>query len=198
TSRSASPPSGRTGGWWYTSSTRAMNVGSTCGASTDPATGSCSPTARRSIRSGSARAGPIGVRKEHEMQRKDLVPVHGGLAEPVDRVVPLSERRRFLAEAERLPRLRVSKADLSTLHRIADGTLSPLEGPMKAEAFARVLDEQRILVGGKPYAWGIPLAFPATDEEAARLPRGGSAAVCEESGGIVAILDDLEVFAWDK
>ena len=131
-------------------------------------------------------------------QRKDLVPVHGGLAEPVDRVIPLSERKHFLAEAERLPRLRVSKADVSTLHRIADGTLSPLEGPMKSDVYHQVLDEQRIVVGGKPYAWGIPLAFPATDDEAARLPRGGSTALCEESGDVVAILDDLEVFAWDK
>jgi sulfate adenylyltransferase len=131
-------------------------------------------------------------------QRKDLVPVHGGLAEPVDRVIPLSERKRFLAEAARLPKLHLSKADLSTLHRIADGTLSPLEGPMKRDAHHGVLEEQRIVVGGRPYAWGIPLSFPATDEEAARLPPGASAAVCEESGAVVAILDDVEVFAWDK
>jgi len=131
-------------------------------------------------------------------QRKDLVPVHGGLAEPVDRVVPLSERKQLLAEAARLPRLRISKADLSTLHRIADGTLSPLEGPMKAEAFSRVLDEQHVLVGGRPYAWGIPLSFPATDEEAARLSKGGSAACVDEAGEVVAILDGVEVFGWDK
>jgi sulfate adenylyltransferase len=131
-------------------------------------------------------------------KRQDLVPVHGGLAEPVDRVIPLSERKRFLAEAARLPKLHLSKADLSTLHRIADGTLSPLEGPMKRDAHQRVLEEQRIVVGGRPYAWGIPLSFPATDEEAARLSPGASAALCEESGSVVAILDDLEVFAWDK
>ena len=131
-------------------------------------------------------------------QRKDLVPVHGGLAEPVDRVIPLSERKKFLAEAERLPKLRVSKADVSTLHRIADGTLSPLEGPMKRDVYHGVLEEQRIQVGGKPYAWGIPLAFPATDEESAHLAHGASAALYEESGAVIAILDDIEVFAWDK
>jgi sulfate adenylyltransferase len=133
-----------------------------------------------------------------ELERRDLVPVHGGLAEPVDRVLPLSQRRRFLAEAERLPQVRVSKADLSILHRIADGTLSPLEGPMQRDVFERALEEQRIVVEGRSYAWGIPLAFPVTDEEARRLARGGSAALCEESGAAVAILDDLEVFAWDR
>ena len=67
----------------------------------------------------------------------DLVPVHGGLVEPIDRVVPLSSRSRLLQEAEKLPPLRVNRADLSTLHRIADGALSPLEGPMGGETWHR-------------------------------------------------------------
>jgi sulfate adenylyltransferase len=128
----------------------------------------------------------------------DLVPVHGGLAEPVDRVVPLRERKALLAEALRLPALRVARADLSTLHRIADGTLSPLEGPMGADAWHRVLDEGVVLAGGGRYAWGIPLAFPATDAEAAALGRGGSAALRDEDGAVVGVLDEIEVFDWDK
>jgi len=128
----------------------------------------------------------------------DLVPVHGGGDAPVDRVVPLSQRKRFLAEADGLPSLRVNRADLSTVHRIADGALSPLEGPMGEEAYHRVLDEKRILSGGRPYAWTIPLALPITDDESGALARGGSAAVRDEEGRVVAILDDLETFAWDK
>ena len=127
----------------------------------------------------------------------DLVSVHGG-GELVDRIVPLSRRARFLAEAESLPSLRVSRADLSTIHRIADGALSPLTGPMCEEVYHRVLDERRILAGGRPYAWTIPLSLPVTDEEAARLTRGGSAAVRDDEGRVVAILDDVETFAWDK
>jgi sulfate adenylyltransferase len=127
----------------------------------------------------------------------DLVPVHGGLAEPVDRVVALKERAGLLAEAARLPVLRVSRADVSTVHRIADGTLSPLVGPMGREAWHRVLDEGVVLSGGRRYAWGIPLSLPATDEEARRLA-GGSAALQDESGQVVGILDELEVFEWDK
>ena len=71
----------------------------------------------------------------------DLVPVHGGLTELVDRRVPLGERSRFVKEAERLPSVRVTRADLSTVYRISDGGLSPLEGPMRAEVWNRVLDE---------------------------------------------------------
>jgi sulfate adenylyltransferase len=131
-------------------------------------------------------------------QGGDLVPVHGGLAEPVDRVVPLSERAKLLREAESLPSLRVTRAELSTVHRIADGALSPLTGPMDGETWHRVLDEQRILVSGRPYAWTIPLSLPATEAEAAALSRGGSVALRDEAGVVVGIVDGVEVFEWGK
>jgi sulfate adenylyltransferase len=129
---------------------------------------------------------------------QDLVPVHGGLREPVDRVVPLRDRKRFLAEAARLPRVRVTRADLSTVHRLADGALSPLEGPMGAEEWHRALAEKRLLRNGRAYAWTIPLSLPLADDEAARITRGGSVAVVEEGGAVVAIVDGVETFDWDK
>ncbi len=133
-----------------------------------------------------------------EKSNADLVPVHGGLAEPVDRIVPLSMRKKFLAEAEGLPSFAVTRADLSTVYRIADGVLSPLEGPMGSEAWHRVLDEGVILREGKRYAWGIPLSLPVSDPEANQLKAGASAAVKNESGEVVAILDEVEIFDWDK
>jgi sulfate adenylyltransferase len=129
---------------------------------------------------------------------RDLVPVHGGLDEPVDRVVPLKERKTFLATASGLPSVRVTSADLSTVHRLADGALSPLEGPMRADEWNRVLDDEVVISKGDAYAWTIPLALPVTDAEAAELASGGSAAVRDEGGRIVAILDDVEVYDWDK
>ena len=65
----------------------------------------------------------------------DLVAVHGGLPELVDRMVPLSQRAAFQKEADSLPAAVVTAADLSTVYRIADGALSPLEGPMKEAEF---------------------------------------------------------------
>jgi sulfate adenylyltransferase len=132
------------------------------------------------------------------MSQQDLVPVHGGLDEPVDRIVPLKQRSSFLAEAGSMPSIRVTAADLSSVHRIADGALSPLTGPMKKEAFDRVLDERVILSKGGRYAWTIPISLPVTDEEAGSLAAGGSCAVRAENGEVVAILDEVEVFDWDK
>ncbi len=128
----------------------------------------------------------------------DLVPVHGGLAELVDCRISLGERSQFVKEAEGLPSVRVTRADLSTVYRISDGALSPIEGPMRADVWNRVLDEQNIEVGGRNYAWAIPLSLPVTPEEASSLSSGGSVALRDESGTLVGIVDDLEVFDWDK
>jgi sulfate adenylyltransferase len=130
--------------------------------------------------------------------QQDLVPVHGGLDALVDRIVPYSQKRAFLEEAEGLPSIRVNAADLSTVHRIADGALSPLVGPMKKDAFDLALHEKVVLSEGGRYAWTIPISLPITDAEADSLEAGAACAVRTESGEVVAILDDIEVFDWDK
>ena len=129
---------------------------------------------------------------------KDLVPVHGGLARPVDLRVSLSQRKAFLKEAEGLQSVRVSNADLSTVHRIADGALSPMKGPMSEDTWHTVLDDQVISSEGGTYAWTIPLSLPIRDDEAGKLSPGSSVALKDEAGEIVAILDSISIFQWDK
>ncbi|MES2789892.1 MAG: sulfate adenylyltransferase [Planctomycetota bacterium] len=128
----------------------------------------------------------------------DLIAPHGGLSEPVNRTVSADEVASFKAAAESLPKVPVSQADLSTVYRIADGTLSPLTGPMNSEVYNRVLDEAYILSNGKKYAWTIPLAFPVTAELAATLSAGQKVALTNPAGEVVATLDISDVFAWDK
>jgi sulfate adenylyltransferase len=127
----------------------------------------------------------------------DLVPVHGGLSAPVSRTVPLSRRKQFLAEAAALPKIELSRADLSTVYRIADGTLSPLSGPMDEETWHYVLDHDALDFGFRHYAWTAPISFPVTDAESARLRVGHSAALVH-AGQIMAILRVASVFEWDK
>ena len=133
-----------------------------------------------------------------QLRPSDLVPVHGGLDAPVDRCVPLRDRAGLLEEARALPDLRVERADLATLYRIADGTLSPLTGPMDRNAWERALDKAAIERGGVTYAWGIPLSLPATGAEADAIARAGRAALRDESGELVGLLDGASVFDWDK
>jgi sulfate adenylyltransferase len=131
------------------------------------------------------------------VERADLVPVHGGRA-LVDRTVSLKDRKHFLREAAALPPVRVSRADLSAVYRIADGALSPLEGPMREAQWRLALEEAVVVAGGRRYAWGIPIAFPLTDEEARAVRPGGAVALRTEEGDAVAVVEDVELFAWDK
>jgi sulfate adenylyltransferase len=128
----------------------------------------------------------------------DLIPPHGGLAEPVDLTVPAAEGERFRVEAARLPKVPVSDADLSTVYRFGDGALSPLTGPMDEGTYHRVLDDAVVEHGGHRWAWTIPLAFPLTAELARSVRRGQRVALVNAAGEIVATLDVTDVFAWDK
>ena len=128
----------------------------------------------------------------------DIIPPHGGLAEPVSRTVPPEEERAFREQAARLVQVPVSDADLSSVYRFGDGGLSPLAGPMDEVAYHRVLDEEVIEHGGKRYAWTIPIALPVTADLARRLGRGQTVALVNGAGTLVATLEVSDVYAWDK
>ncbi len=127
-----------------------------------------------------------------------LVPVHGGLEAPVSRWLRWSDQRELLAEAASVPKIQVSKADLATVYRIADGTLSPLTGFMGKEAYDRVLDEKCVISRGERFAWTIPLSLPVTDEEVVRLTPGKPAALVNPEGEVIGRIEVSDRFSWDK
>ena len=92
------------------------------------------------------------------MSDTPLIAPHGGLSEPVNRMV--ADVETVLSAANGLTRVPVSDADLSSVYRFGDGGLSPLTGPMDAQTYHRVLDESVIEVAGKRYAWTIPISLP--------------------------------------
>jgi sulfate adenylyltransferase len=138
------------------------------------------------------------LQTELEVRMADLIPPHGGLTEPVCCTVSAGEIDRFKAEAAKLPKVPVSAADLSTVYRFGDGTLSPLTGPMNSKVYYRVLDEAVIEHSGKKYAWTIPLAFPVTAALAKTLSAGTRVALTNPAGEVVATLEINDVFEWDK
>lgn len=128
----------------------------------------------------------------------DLIVPHGGLSEPVCCTVAESERDAFLAEAESLTKVPVSAADLSSVYRIGDGTLSPLTGPMNSQQWNQVLEDSTIDSNGSKYAWTIPIAFPVDEALAGQLSAGQKVALVNPAGDIVATVDVSDVYAWDK
>ena len=128
----------------------------------------------------------------------DLIVPHGGLSEPVCCTVSAGDIAAFNTEAAGLTKVPVSAADLSTVYRLGDGTLSPLTGPMTSAVYHKVLDECCVESNGKKYAWTIPLAFPVTGEMAKTLKAGQKVALTNPAGEVVATLDVTDVYAWPK
>jgi len=120
-----------------------------------------------------------------------LSPVHGGLSAPVDRIDP-----KALPDPS-LPRVEVNEADFTTLYRIADGTLSPLVGPMGPEDYRSVLERGLIERGGQAWAWTIPIVLPLTDAEAAAA-RPGARLALWHAGKPFGTLEVGAVYDWDK
>lgn len=127
----------------------------------------------------------------------DLVPVHGGLDTPVCRIVPLSRRKQFFSDVAGLPVVDVTRADLSTVYRIADGTLSPLTGAMDEKTWHRVLERDCIEHNFRNYAWTAPISLPVTDAEAAKLRIGEHAAIVH-AGDPIGVIRVTSIFNWDK
>ncbi|WP_437201631.1 sulfate adenylyltransferase [Planctomicrobium sp. SH664] len=128
----------------------------------------------------------------------ELLPPHGGLSEPVCCTVSEKDAAAFKQEAAGLKQVPVSSADVSSVYRFADGTLSPLTGPMDRKTYDRVLEESVVESNGKKYAWTIPIAFPVTAALAKTLAVGEKVALTNPEGEIIATLDVSDVYPWDK
>ncbi|MCG8404890.1 MAG: hypothetical protein MI923_06805 [Phycisphaerales bacterium] len=128
----------------------------------------------------------------------DLIPAHGGLDAPLDLTVSEDQIPDIKKEAADLPAVRVEDADLSSLYRFGDGGLSPLTGPMNKEQWHRSLDEGTLDVGGKAYAWTIPVSFPISAEQAGSLNAGQKVQLQDSGGNPVAILLINDIFPYEK
>ncbi|MDP6387174.1 MAG: sulfate adenylyltransferase, partial [Planctomycetota bacterium] len=121
----------------------------------------------------------------------NVSPVHGGLSEPVNRIDPSA------TSETGLPTVEVQDVDHTTLYRIADGTLSPLEGPMGEKDYNDVLAKGAIERNGGAWAWTIPVILPVTDAEAALCAVGAEISLVH-GGSAFGTLEVDSVFDWDK
>jgi sulfate adenylyltransferase len=119
-------------------------------------------------------------------------PVHGGLSQPVNRITTADP-----SAWKNLPKVEVDETDQTTLYRIADGTLSPLVGPMGERDYKTVLDSLYIEREGKQWAWSIPIILPVTDAEAAEAKSGAKLGLYR-AGQLFGVLTVTSVYPWDK
>lgn len=128
---------------------------------------------------------------------KILPKPHGGNG-LINRIIPEMERDAFVEKSLKRKFYTISDADLSMFYRIADGALSPLEGPMNKKEFFQVLDEEVIERNGKKFAWTIPIVFPASKAEAEDFEVGDIISVKTVNGVIVGSLEVEDIYPFDK
>ena len=106
----------------------------------------------------------------------------------------------MLLEAQTLPQLKVTAGQLSLLHRIADGTLSPLTGPMTSQQYNEVLNNATLTHNGEALAWTIPTVLSVTEETAEQLSSAGHrrVAVVSPEGNLEGVLQIEEIYPWNK
>jgi len=132
------------------------------------------------------------------MEKKNILPEpHGGCG-LINRVIPEVERSSFEKKASTYKTYTISDADLSMFYRIADGALSPLEGPMDSKEFYLVLDKEVIERNGKKYAWTIPIAFPISQQEKDNFEVGETVMVRTERGETIGELEISDLYEFDK
>ncbi|MEJ2627677.1 MAG: adenylyl-sulfate kinase [bacterium] len=130
------------------------------------------------------------------MENNTVLPAHGG-GILVNRIIPEVEREAVLTSCGS-KEYTISDADLSVFYRIADGALSPLQGPMNEDEFNQVLEEEIIIREGKKYAWTIPISFPIAKQEAENFKKGDVIKVKDTKGNIIGIMEISDVFPFDK
>jgi sulfate adenylyltransferase len=132
-------------------------------------------------------------------QENDSVspPPHGGIAEPVNRIISREEAEELKQGIGEMPRYSIAEADLATLHRIADGALPPLTGPMNRNDYQTVLEGECIVRDGHRFAWGIPVILAITEEERESLREGERCAITSD-GNAVGVLRVEDVYPWKK
>ncbi|MGD8376947.1 MAG: sulfate adenylyltransferase [Acidobacteriota bacterium] len=121
-----------------------------------------------------------------------IVAPHGGTL--VNRLAPEADRPSLLRKAEELPRLTVNRRQRSDLDLIAVGALSPLQGFMAREDYHRTVAEMRLANGT---VWAVPVTLDVDAETAGRLAAGGTVALQDGDGAIVATMEIQDVFDWD-
>jgi len=118
---------------------------------------------------------------------------HGGKL--VNRILTGKERERALAEAEKLPKIKVNDKLVKDVENIANGIFSPLEGFLGQEDYLNVLNQKR-LANGLP--WAIPILLDVDRDSVNSLREGDDAVIVNGEDGISAIMHVEEIFGFDK
>ncbi len=120
-------------------------------------------------------------------------PAHGGTL--IERRINPEAAAELRARADGLPSIQLSPRQLSDLHLMGVGALSPLDGFMSRTDYCGVLEDMRLASG---LAWPMPITLSAPSDATASLARSDKAALRDHQGEVVGIISVEDVFEYDK
>jgi sulfate adenylyltransferase len=121
----------------------------------------------------------------------DPIAPHGGAL-----VDLMGDAEDLATEAANLPKLVISRRELSDLEMLATGALSPLTGFQGERDYRSVIETMHLESG---LAWAIPVVLSVSEEDRHRIGGADAIALVDSAGGEpLAILRVSEVFPRDK
>ncbi|PSO84609.1 MAG: sulfate adenylyltransferase [Cyanobacteria bacterium SW_12_48_29] len=123
----------------------------------------------------------------------DAIAPHGG--QLVNCIATEQEKREFLEQADRMPRIQLDGRETSDLVMIAIGGFSPLKGFMEQADYEGVVSEMR-LANGVP--WSIPVTLSVSEQEAKTLQEGDWVRLDNPQGRFVGVLELTQKYRYNK
>ena len=123
-----------------------------------------------------------------------------GLGQPyggtlIDLLATGASREDIGREAATLPSIEMDSRHTSDFELLVNGGFSPLDGFMGEADYRSVVDKMT-LANGLP--WPVPVTLAVSEPEAARLATGGRAALRDDSGFVLGVIDITEIYKRDK
>lgn len=119
--------------------------------------------------------------------KSSLIDPDGGTL--VDLVVPESERRSKAAEAEALPKVKLTRIDVEWVHVISEGWASPLRGFMREEEYLQSLHFNSLRVkDGSVVNMSLPIVLAIDDETKERIGKETNVGLVGPNGDLIGML----------
>merc|ERR1719456_2047756 len=101
-------------------------------------------------------------------------------------------------EAAGMEAVTLTSGDLEWVHVLAEGWASPLDGFMTEKQYLSCLHYQMLSENGEVIPMPVPIVLPITDDVKAKIEGKPAIALKKESGEVVAVLRDLEIYPHRK
>ncbi|XP_010244083.1 PREDICTED: ATP sulfurylase 2-like [Nelumbo nucifera] len=129
--------------------------------------------------------------------KSSLIDPDGGAL--VDLVVPESERASKRAEAELMPKVKLTKIDLEWVHVISEGWASPLRGFMREDEYLESLHFNFLrLKDGTIVNMSLPIVLAIYDKDKEEIGSSPNVGLIGPNGDLIGILRSIQIYKHNK